>query len=171
MTLFVFRDVFRNPVHGAISTPGMLEGRDKVNFQPDAMIAEEAEVQQPSTDSSLANLSLDKINAQLYARDSEHDPENQQENSKQKVIPTLSEPPMETLNNLNIKRKIGITMSDPLCVTNLNVVADVVQSQDKSGSSRMESQISDVSNDENDRRGSALSENSDHADKTADTRL
>lgn len=174
--MIYFRDVFRNPVHGAISTPGMLEGRDKVSFTPGKVITEEVE-KDPSGDSSLSNLSsvisIDKINAELHERDSQEMPTSSEEqnNTKQMLIPTLSEPPEETLNDLNttgsIKRKIGMTMSAPLFVSQLNVT-DSSRKQDENNSSRIESQMSEVSCDENDRRGSGLSEN---LDKTSDTRL
>ncbi|CAC5362747.1 SLC9A10_11 [Mytilus coruscus] len=158
------REMFKNPICGALSTPGMLEGRDKVDFKPQKSIKEESErVSVEGSDSSISHLSsvvsLDKLNAQLHAREDLYDdePNGNRLNVKAPVAQTVSAPHEKR----NAKQHLKVTVSDPLGATKMNDGS--VQMPDNSNNSILE--VSHQGSKTVDISGQNIS------DKTQDTRL
>ncbi|XP_052064398.1 sodium/hydrogen exchanger 10-like isoform X1 [Mytilus californianus] len=117
------REMFKNPICGALSTPGMLEGRDKVDFKPQKSIKEESERGSvEGSGSSISHLSsvvsLDKLNAQLHAREDLNDdePNGNRLTVKAPVAQTVSAPHEKK----NAKHHLKVTISDPLGAAKLN---------------------------------------------------
>ncbi|XP_071121113.1 sperm-specific sodium:proton exchanger-like isoform X2 [Mytilus edulis] len=115
------REMFKNPICGALSTPGMLEGREKVNFKPEKSIQEEPERGSSieGSGSSISHLSsvvsLDKLNAQLHARKySDDDDDEVEDGTRLKVKTPVAQTVSAPHDKKNTKQNLKVTVSDPL---------------------------------------------------------
>lgn len=113
--------MFKNPICGALSTPGMLEGREKVNFKPEKSIQEEPERGSSieGSGSSISHLSsvisLDKLNAQLHARKySDDDDDEVEDGTRLKVKTPVAQTVSAPHDKKNAKQNLKVTVSDPL---------------------------------------------------------